>query len=143
MRGGLTLLSLYFAMPTPKKQRNECRFCGAECARPTYTYCSNQCQQLHRQQRKIEEGVASPLTWKHYLLRTEGHRCAICRLETWNGHPIPLELDHIDGNASRNVQENLRLLCPNCHAQTATYKNKNVGNGRHHRRLRYAKKESF
>jgi hypothetical protein len=41
--------------------------------------------------------------------------------------PIPIELDHIDGDNQNNNLENLRILCPNCHAQTSTYcgKNKN------------------
>lgn len=47
---------------------------------------------------------------------------------------IPLELDHIDGDHENNVEGNLRLICPNCHAQTPTYKNKNKGRGRESRR---------
>jgi 5-methylcytosine-specific restriction endonuclease McrA len=49
---------------------------------------------------------------------------------------IPLELDHVDGNAGNNQIENLRVLCPNCHAQTPTAKGKNRGNGRKTRGLR-------
>ena len=44
--------------------------------------------------------------------------------ETWLGKEIKLELDHIDGNHSNNNLNNLRLLCPNCHSQTPTYKNR-------------------
>jgi len=40
------------------------------------------------------------------------------------GGPIPLELDHIDGCRSNNQLQNLRLLCPNCHALTPTYRSK-------------------
>ena len=43
---------------------------------------------------------------------------------------INLEIDHTDGNAYNNVPSNLRLICPNCHSQTSTYKNRNKGNGR-------------
>src|SRR6266540_5330922 len=39
--------------------------------------------------------------------------------------------------------DNLRLICPNCHAQTETYKAKNMGRGRHYRRERYAKGKSY
>lgn len=46
------------------------------------------------------------------------------------GKPIPLELDHIEGDASKNKPEDLRLLCPNCHAMTPTWKNRNRGKGR-------------
>jgi hypothetical protein len=53
--------------------------------------------------------------------------CNNCHLSTWLDNPIPLELDHIDGNNSNNNLDNLRLLCPNCHALTPTYRGKNKG----------------
>jgi hypothetical protein len=52
-------------------------------------------------------------------------RCSHCRRKTWRGVPIPLELDHIDGKKSNNSLSNLRLLCPNCHALTPTYRGRN------------------
>lgn len=55
--------------------------------------------------------------------------CEVCLRQTWNGMPIPLELEHINGKRSDNRLENLKLLCPNCHAQTPTYRGKNIGNG--------------
>ena len=48
--------------------------------------------------------------------------CSMCGLSDWLGKPIPLEVDHIDGNSFNNVLDNLRFLCPNCHAFTPTYK---------------------
>lgn len=62
------------------------------------------------------------------------HECSECRLTEWMGKPIPLELDHVDGDNSNNMLENLRLLCPNCHAQTDNYRGKNWGKAtkRHH-----------
>ncbi len=53
------------------------------------------------------------------------HKCECCGITEWNGKITPIELDHIDGNRYNNTLENLRLLCPNCHAQTETYRGKN------------------
>jgi len=64
---------------------------------------------------------------KRYLLQssTLEAKCVSCDLTDWMGEPIPLELDHIDGDNTNNELSNLRLLCPNCHARTPTYRGKN------------------
>jgi hypothetical protein len=55
-------------------------------------------------------------------------RCALCGVEAvWLGEPLPLEVDHIDGNWRNNRLENLRMLCPNCHSATDTYRGRNKG----------------
>mgnify|MGYP000129391452 CR=1 FL=1 len=53
------------------------------------------------------------------------HKCEICGITEWMGKPAPIELDHINGKNTDNRIENLRILCPNCHAQTDTYRGKN------------------
>lgn len=53
------------------------------------------------------------------------HKCECCGLNEWLGEPIPLELEHVDGNHYNNTLENLKILCPNCHAKTPTYRGKN------------------
>ena len=55
------------------------------------------------------------------------HRCEACGRTTWEAQPIPLELDHVDGNRTNNTLANIRLLCPNCHALTPTYRGRNIG----------------
>ena len=52
-------------------------------------------------------------------------KCECCGLTEWLGKNISLELDHIDGNCYNHRIENLRIVCPNCHAQTETYRGKN------------------
>jgi hypothetical protein len=54
-------------------------------------------------------------------------RCEGCGLDYWNGQPIPLELEHVNGKRDDNRLHNLRILCPNCHAQTPTYRGRNIG----------------
>jgi hypothetical protein len=44
------------------------------------------------------------------------HECEKCKKKKWLNANIPLELHHIDGNRFNNKLENLKLLCPNCHA---------------------------
>jgi hypothetical protein len=54
--------------------------------------------------------------------------CASCGTPpTWRGRPLPLEVDHIDGDWQNNLLRNLRLLCPNCHSVTDTYRGRNKG----------------
>lgn len=65
------------------------------------------------------------------LLRESGrpYICEWCRCEhmtfnegewCWNGEPVALHVDHIQGRSVGGSDElwNLRYLCPNCHSQT-------------------------
>lgn len=52
------------------------------------------------------------------------YKCQECGISEWNRKPIILQLHHINGDNRDNRLENLMLLCPNCHSQTANYSGK-------------------
>jgi hypothetical protein len=66
-------------------------------------------------------------TWL-FKLGLKEKNCEVCNLtDTWNGKPLSLQLDHIDGDNTNNELSNLRIICPNCHSQTETFCGKNNG----------------
>ena len=98
-------------------------------------YCSIKCQSTHQSKNRLTDWLernvkVGKTIVRRYLVERDGYKCSVCDIENWLDKPINLEIDHTDGNAYNNVPMNLRLICPNCHAQTATYKNRNKGNGR-------------
>lgn len=54
------------------------------------------------------------------------YECSICGLPPlWNGKPLTLTLDHINGDNKNNSKDNLRWVCPNCDRQLPTFGSKN------------------
>lgn len=104
-------------------------------------YCA-ECAQKHVYRRVNSTEVAkTDRSRKRIVIETKGYQCSVCSISNWMAKPIKLELDHIDGNADNNQITNLRLLCPNCHSQTDTYKSANTGKNssrQEMRRKRYA-----
>ncbi|AFC21824.1 HNH endonuclease [Cronobacter phage vB_CsaM_GAP32] len=64
---------------------------------------------------------------RRYLHETRGTACEECGWD--ERHPIDgavlTEIEHIDGNAENNAPTNLKILCPNCHSMTPTFRARN------------------
>jgi hypothetical protein len=99
-------------------------------------FCNNKCQQNYQNNQKIKiwlngenfirnDGLLIPSWIRNYLFQESNNKCIQCGWGQMNvfTKKIPLEVDHIDGDSKNNIRENLRLLCPNCHSLTETYKN--------------------
>lgn len=54
------------------------------------------------------------------------YKCNKCGIKDWNNKNITLEIEHKDGNSWNNKENNLELLCPNCHSQTLTFRKKGI-----------------
>ena len=111
------------------KDFGKCINCGNAISARNSKHCKVCVKSRTYNQAKKMEDIKTDAARRRFLIRTHGHTCMVCKCSTWNNLPIPLELDHIDGKSDNNVESNLRLICPNCHAQTPTYKGKNMGNG--------------
>ncbi len=130
-----------------------CRYCNAKLSSAVNVYCSNICQSEYAYSSYIEKwkkhekdgsrGIVTRNLSRH-LIRYLRQKYKCCQLCGWDEvHTItkrvPLEVDHIDGNAENNSENNLRLICPNCHALSINYRNLNYGKGREWRRNKYIK----
>ena len=119
---------------------SECLYCYTEFKYNKYhkrgKYCSNTCSASHKsaqhKQRWYDNEVTPERsTIRKYLTEDRGYNCELCVLgEMWNGKPITLHVDHIDGNPADSSPANTRLLCPNCHSQSPYQGNANKGRGR-------------
>ena len=146
--------AIYNNKKYPKRKRalngpKECLFCSKILGidKPAeQKYCTHKCFRNHEQQISVEQWiagkksgnkgqgkyiVAAPFV-RRWLFEKYNSKCVECG---WNRvHPItgriPLQANHIDGNAQNTTPENLELLCPNCHAMTLNYGSLNRGNGR-------------
>lgn len=107
-----------------KRPRIPCKNCGKEAE---YFFCSISCRGRFQRKQKIERFKAGELTkgglTLDIVLEVLERKCDCCQLSEWRNQPIPLDIDHIDGDHHNNEFKNIRLLCPNCHRQTGTWGN--------------------
>ena len=97
-------------------------------------FCSHKCHQEYKYKNFIEKwkkgydkgvigkcGVSKYI--RLYLFEKHNNKCEICGWGKENPitHKIPLQIHHIDGDCTNNSEDNLQLLCPNCHSLTDTF----------------------
>ncbi|MNM09740.1 HNH endonuclease [compost metagenome] len=112
----------------------KCEYCNREFN--TAGNLSNHLKHKHKiKMTKLEDILVINSTYKNTnrlkdwivregLLKYECQECGIS--PEWNGKPLRLQLDHINGVNNDNRLENLRILCPNCHTQTENYSARNI-----------------
>jgi predicted RNA-binding Zn-ribbon protein involved in translation (DUF1610 family) len=123
-----------------------CANCGKELAKTQMKFCSQSCAGAFKYVKYIESwknGEVNGLSGEYnlnkhirrFLLEKNHYQCEKCGWSEVNefSNTIPLEIHHIDGDYTNNKEENLQVLCPNCHSLTETYKSHNK-NGRKQRK---------
>lgn len=127
----------------PHKNIKYCLTCNSKIdnGRKKATYCNNKCQKEYEyaeyikqwKEGLVSEKIGNRLSFhiRKYMLEKNNYSCEECGCNWVNpkSNKTILEVHHIDGNAFNNKEENLKVLCPNCHAMTENYKNNNE-NGR-------------
>jgi 5-methylcytosine-specific restriction endonuclease McrA len=111
-------------------------------------FCTQRCYNESNYRNNVQawlagdpEGVTRgrlPRYVRKWLFEQRGSSCEKCGWAEVNptNNRVPIEVNHIDGDADNHKPENLELLCPNCHSLTPTYGVLNRGNGRKSRKLR-------
>ena len=117
-----------------------CKVCDKQVKKShhhTNQYCSIKCHAILRRKTRIDEWLKGkkynnrdiPAWLKEpdgYLAQRDGYKCSECGVgNEYNHKRLVLECDHIDGDHTNQNEKNLRLLCPNCHSQTDTFKGRN------------------
>lgn len=117
-----------------------CLWCRQSTSAKRYKYCSNACQQKYQTQQKIDAWLNGAdggdkngelgKMFKAYLVEEAGGKCECGwgEINPYSGK-VTLTIDHIDGDATNNKRENLKVLCYNCHTLTSTFNQLNRGKG--------------
>ena len=140
-----------------EKNHNHCVVCGKELDGIKTLFCSNECReefedrQYHEYIERWKSGEESGCTpsykihkyVKRYLFEKNNNSCQECGWDRVNEHTgsVPLQIHHIDGDCTNNSEENLQLLCPNCHALTENFGSRNKNSKRVFRKQKLFKQE--
>lgn len=138
-----------------KYERGVCVRCGKEFIKypnKTNLFCSYHCQceqEYEENVTKWKNGEISGHTQrykvsgfvKRYLFEKTNYCCEECGcnlVNKYTGNSI-LQIHHKDGNAANTREENLEVICPNCHAMTENFGSRNKNSVRTYRKDDYKK----
>lgn len=135
----------------------ECISCGTQILRGKKgKFCNTQCQRdyayneyIKRWKEGLEDGSKGTYRVsdyiRKYLFKKFNNKCTKCGWGEVNKRTgkIPLHIDHIDGDNTNHKEENLDLICPNCHSLTSTFGSLNTGKGREYYREYKRKKAAI
>lgn len=126
----------------------KCLNCEKELVGSQTKYCCVKCQFEYQNKLKIEEWKRGEFDGlkgqsqisdiiRKYMLEKSGYKCELCGWGEINPftNKIPLEIHHKNGDYKDNKEENLQVLCPNCHSLTNSYRGANRDSGRKDRLL--------
>lgn len=131
-----------------KTHNGRCLFCGATLSHKRKLFCDQTCHMRYVDKQFIDNwkngmesgtcggmGFVTSKRIRNYLFKKYNGLCCQCGWHEINPKTgkVPLQIEHIDGNYKNNNEDNLKLLCPNCHSLTETYGSLNKGNGRRYR----------
>lgn len=120
-------------------------------------YCSLMCQQNFYYEAQLSQWLSGKISGevgirtktissfiRKYLRLKFKSKCAMCGWHEINPttSKVPLEIDHINGKADDNREENLRLICPNCHSLSSNFRGLNRGSGRKWRTAKYLREQA-
>ena len=131
-----------------KLKKNNCKNCNKEFIpyNKKHLFCSTMCNNEYKVLEKYKDYIENQEKYcydrdmkfvKNHILNEQNNTCDVCNIKnTWNGKELVFVLDHIDGNSSNNLRNNLHLVCHNCDSQLDTYKSKNKNSSRKTRYLK-------
>jgi len=143
---GATYCSRACSDAANRKPPPPCRRCGSTERRGKRTqgpYCSWACWNEDRYEngpwaRWLEQWLSGEVSGtnekgkpdyriRQALVVLRGQRCEECGWNKVNpvSGRVPLHVDHLTGDRSRNRPDEVRLLCPNCHSLTSNYQHLN------------------
>lgn len=125
-----------------------CLVCGKKLRSSINKCCSHKCAVKREKDEFIKKWLGGEINGlrgkdrlskfiRDYLFEKHNEKCQKCgwsKRNEWT-NKVPLTVHHMDGNWRNNKQNNLELLCPNCHSLTKFYGIKNKGRGRESRQI--------